>query len=95
MFGNRSIIDFMPMDTGRSGGPESLEREWNFRLLDDTGSKEPRLSLNWFYDFGAFSSTAEVEAEFTLTVVPVPAAVWLFGSALGLMGWLGRSRVGH
>jgi hypothetical protein len=23
-------------------------------------------------------------------VVPVPAAVWLFGSALGLMGWVRR-----
>ena len=22
------------------------------------------------------------------TVIPVPAAVWLFGSALGLLGWL-------
>ncbi len=27
---------------------------------------------------------------FTFTVVPVPAAVWLFGSALGLLGWLRR-----
>lgn len=25
-----------------------------------------------------------------VTVVPVPAAVWLFGSALGLLGWLRR-----
>jgi hypothetical protein len=25
-----------------------------------------------------------------LTVVPVPAAVWLFGSALGVLGWLKR-----
>jgi hypothetical protein len=23
-------------------------------------------------------------------VVPVPAAVWLFGSALGLLGWMRR-----
>ena len=27
---------------------------------------------------------------FELTVVPVPAAVWLFGSALGLLGWIRR-----
>jgi len=27
---------------------------------------------------------------FTATVVPVPAAVWLFGSALGLLGWMRR-----
>ena len=25
-----------------------------------------------------------------INVVPVPAAVWLFGSALGMMGWLRR-----
>ncbi len=27
---------------------------------------------------------------FTLTQVPVPAAVWLFGSGLGLLGWMRR-----
>jgi hypothetical protein len=27
-------------------------------------------------------------ADFTPAVVPVPAAVWLFGSALGLLGWI-------
>jgi len=30
--------------------------------------------------------------QLTTAVVPVPAAVWLFGSALGLLGWI-RSRV--
>ena len=28
----------------------------------------------------------------SLNVVPIPAAVWLFGSALGLLGWLRRER---
>lgn len=28
-----------------------------------------------------------------LTIVPVPAAVWLFGSALGLLGWVRRRAV--
>lgn len=26
----------------------------------------------------------------TITVIPIPAAAWLFGSALGLLGWLKR-----
>lgn len=26
----------------------------------------------------------------TATIVPIPAAVWLFGSALGMLGWLRR-----
>ena len=29
----------------------------------------------------------------TVSTVPVPAAVWLFGSALGLLGWSGRRTV--
>jgi len=36
----------------------------------------------------AFNSA--YQGVFTLTVVPVPAAVWLFGSALGLLGWVRR-----
>lgn len=28
----------------------------------------------------------------TWTIVPIPAAVWLFGSALGLLGWLRRKQ---
>ncbi len=27
---------------------------------------------------------------FTVSTVPIPAAVWLFGSALGLLGWMRR-----
>jgi hypothetical protein len=32
----------------------------------------------------------ETYATFSPSVIPVPAAVWLFGSALGLLGWLRR-----
>ena len=32
-------------------------------------------------------------AEYTISTVPVPAAAWLFGSALGLLGWVRRSRI--
>jgi len=30
--------------------------------------------------------------DFTYSVVPIPAAVWLFGSGLGLLGWFRRKR---
>jgi hypothetical protein len=28
--------------------------------------------------------------KFDVAVVPIPPAVWLFGSALGVMGWMRR-----
>jgi hypothetical protein len=45
----------------------------------------------------AFESTGYVNStirfEFIPTVVPVPGAVWLFGSALGGLVWLRRKRI--
>jgi hypothetical protein len=35
-------------------------------------------------------NTPVVYADFNVAVIPVPAAVWLFGSALGVLGWLRR-----
>jgi hypothetical protein len=42
-----------------------------------------------------FDNTIANVSGFTMTfssAVPVPAALWLFGSALGLLGWLRRKR---
>ena len=43
-------------------------------------------------DFAGSSSTVDFLNTLTLEaqVVPIPAAAWLFGSALGLLGWLRR-----
>jgi hypothetical protein len=45
-------------------------------------------------DFFVFSTVTEPDplalTAWSLTPVPVPAAVWLFGSALGLFGWMRR-----
>jgi len=43
---------------------------------------------------GDFSqATTWVYADWTVQVVPIPAAAWLFGSALGLLGWMRRRTV--
>jgi hypothetical protein len=55
----------------------------------------------WFhtFNFGDSAALGKVNPELAWAVhdgravVPVPASVWLFGSALGLLGWLRRRRV--
>jgi len=39
------------------------------------------------------SDASGTATAFSSSVVPVPAAVWLFGSALGLMGWMRRKSI--
>jgi hypothetical protein len=47
-------------------------------------------SLNLSYDGATFSAPYDID-NINLNVVPIPAAVWLFASALGMLGWLRRS----
>ena len=66
------------------------------------GSGSPDFSTNgstidigfWRGNSGGGISPAGIDNwEFTIvqaTPVPVPAAVWLFGSVLGLLGWMRR-----
>ncbi len=41
----------------------------------------------------AVSSSGGLYMTFSVSAIPVPAAVWLFGSALGLLGWARRRTV--
>jgi probable HAF family extracellular repeat protein len=70
-------------------------------LNDLVGTLDGWASLDEAYDinengqivgYGTLS-TGE-QGAFVLSVVPIPATVWLFGSALGLLGWLRRRRLG-
>ena len=66
-------------------------------LVDLTGTG--LVSLNEAYDINANGDIVGYgvdangnEQAFLLTAVPVPAAVWLFGSALGMLGWVRRRK---
>jgi hypothetical protein len=41
----------------------------------------------------AVSAASGLSMTFSVSAIPVPAAVWLFGSALGLLGWARRRTV--
>jgi hypothetical protein len=66
--------------------------DWLFAVIDWAGPAPPSLfdSIGVGAGSGGFPpSTASIVAN----PIPVPAAVWLLGSALGLLGWLRRRAV--
>jgi hypothetical protein len=68
---------------------------------DTTFPRDLSIADTESYDFGGDWSIRTqspglqdlyVVQNLTVTAVPIPAAAWLFGSALGLLGWLKRRR---
>lgn len=48
----------------------------------------------WFAPGAVLYTTVDYgSATVTINPIPVPAAVWLFGSALGLLGWMRRRQI--
>jgi hypothetical protein len=72
------------------GGPLDKNLSLNGSLTQSTGTSQAgtnAMSITTNADeFGWVVTTT------LTTVVPVPPAVWLFGSALGLLGWMRRRR---
>ena len=92
VFGNEVDINDDVMPTGRTGGVETLIAEDLFNLDGSMpGLGDPFLFVSAGADVLADpDSTATASLVWDITIVPVPAAVWLFGSALGLLGWIRR-----
>jgi len=76
------------------GGPLAVTGDYQQFIFDTTLG--PDVSKGVTLQFGAITgavpgSFAELFVDdVSINVVPVPAAVWLFGSALGLLGWIRR-----
>ena len=59
-------------------------------LISCTLNESVYISLLGGFD-GNFNNGKFTDSGIAITTVPIPAAAWLFGSALGLLGWV-RSR---
>lgn len=72
-----------------TGGPPRDITSYDFGLVSWDGST---LIIGNGIPLGSTGSVfgGGEEMEFVVSAVPVPAAAWLFGSALGLLGWARR-----
>jgi hypothetical protein len=103
--GNSGYYDTSGVATGCSpGSPQCLTNVGPFSNLDDYyywygATYSTNTTYAWYFGFGTGSQyrNPKTNAYRALAVmsgdiapVPVPAAAWLFGSALGVMGWTRR-----
>jgi len=79
-------------------GTVSVDSESGYSIVSvingiaDFSAIGPSTYLIFNADGGAGSTSNYYISEANISAVPVPAAVWLFGSALGALGWVRRRK---
>ena len=98
---NAITINNVTTETGNVGGPESLVDLVTTLDLDRSGGDPVAAASLRAVALAIFDASTSGSGSLELTVtevrggiVPVPAAAWLFGSALGLLGWLRTRQAG-
>jgi hypothetical protein len=84
---------------GDSGGQQewSLLADYDPHSVFTEPSNDVKVSITdiLIADANTATESAWIQKKLTLSaasVVPVPAAIWLFGSGIGLLGWMRRKR---
>jgi len=78
--------------SGTNGGNDFDWTQMDVSGIMPAGTASTRIQLIHILEASTPSGGAIFldDASLTVTPIPVPAAVWLFGSALGLLGWMRR-----
>jgi hypothetical protein len=94
--GNESLLDFDGIPAGFSPGGVATFANTpgaTITILGTTVDIELFSQSGLLVDGGSSAGRGQMQLTIQQSVVPVPAAVWLFGSGLGLLGALRRRRV--
>jgi len=79
-----------PNDTNATGRGWADDGALNYRPFYSNSGNGAIYAINSLGNASEDVAVTTVGVYLVRTVVPVPAAVWLFGSALGLLGWMRR-----
>jgi hypothetical protein len=84
------VIDWNLTSNSNMWGFETTNLVCNAKLLATcTANESVYVILDKSFS-GDFANGLFKTSGFAVTTIPVPAAAWLFGSALGLLGWMRR-----
>ncbi len=87
-------LDYVFLGASNNAGTDFTIAELRFNAIGGAGSSTTvQLSVDTFgttWNINAVPYETVDYGSAVVNIVPIPAAAWLFGSALGLLGWVRR-----